>query len=77
MKKIELIATALGSDRYYLSLYNMRDGDKTWSRLNIEDTETSKWARRDFDGNGHFALAKKEYDEIVYGDKIPLQYQWM
>ena len=63
--------------RYYVSLYKVSDGNKEWYRINVEDSATAKFAKVEFEGNMAREMAQKEFDEIVYGDKTPLQYAWM
>ncbi len=62
--------------RYYVSLYKLSDDDKTWYRINIEDSATARFARREFDGKSARAMAQKEFDGIVYRDNLPVRYLW-
>ena len=66
-----------GSDkRYLVRLYEMKDGEKVWYRINIDDDSTAKFAKMEFDGKGAREMAQREFDDVVIGDKTPLDWAW-
>jgi len=79
--KVEMLQSEWGNKKvnhdYHVTLYKMSGEGSEWYRINIENTRDGRYARREFTGEVARDMAQNEFNEIVYGDKTPLQYAWM